>query len=88
MLDNARNRIQQTRETRGIPDAAEMGVDNSVAAIGDKNVAIPRLADRHFAGTAGLSESLGKGVPGRRHAERDHFHRQRIPALKSGLLRL
>ena len=65
---------------RGILDAAEMGVDNPVAAIGDKNVAIPGLADRHFAGNAGLSEGLGKGVPGHRQGERDHLHRQRIIA--------
>src|SRR5215831_35776 len=41
VLDNTRDCAQKARQSRGILYAAEVGVDNPVAAIGDKNVAIP-----------------------------------------------
>jgi hypothetical protein len=48
------------RQTRGILDAAELGVDNPVAAIGDKNVAILGLSDRHLPGYATFRKRLGQ----------------------------
>jgi hypothetical protein len=48
MLDNARYRIQQSRQPRRIGDWSEMGIDNPVAAIGDKNVTVLALSERHL----------------------------------------
>src|SRR6476660_6506716 len=54
VLDNARDQAQQPRQTRRIMDAPEMGIDNPVAAIGDKNVAVFGLSDPHLPGNAAL----------------------------------
>ena len=60
MLDNTWDCAQKARQTRGILYAAEVGVDNPVAAIGDKNVAILGLSDRHLPGYATFRKRLGQ----------------------------
>ena len=48
MFDNTRDRAQQIGQTRRILNSAEVGIDNPVAAIGDKNVAISAFSQLHF----------------------------------------
>jgi len=80
MLDDARDRVQQACQTRRIGDPSKMGIDNPVATIGDKNVAVPALADPHLPGNAGLRKCPRDGAPGRPEAERDDLDRQRKAA--------
>ena len=80
MLDDARDRVQQACQTRRIGDPSKMGIDNPVATIGDKNVAVLPLADPHLPGNAGLRKCPRDGAPGRPEAERDHLDRQRKAA--------
>jgi hypothetical protein len=75
MLDNTWDCAQKARQTRGILYAAEVGVDNPVAAIGDKNVAIPGLSHRHLPGYAAFRGRLDNGAP--RKPERDDLDGQR-----------
>src|ERR1700754_3203945 len=77
MLDNAGYRGQQSRQTWSIHYSTQMGIDNPVAAIGDKNVAVPALADRHLPGIAGFGKCLADGALRRRQAEGNHLDRQR-----------
>ena len=69
MLDNARYRVQQSRQARSIVYSFEMGVDNPVAAIGDKNVAVPALSDHHLPGNAAFRKYPAHGALRRRQAE-------------------
>src|SRR6266567_5699803 len=76
VFDNAGNQAEQARQARCITDAPEMGIDNPVAAIGDKNVAIFGLAEPHLPGNTALRKCpchrpLRRGQP-----ERNHLHRQ------------
>src|SRR5450631_773438 len=80
MLDNARYRVQQSREMRSIADALKMGIDNPVAAIGDKNVAVPGLSDRHLPGNAAFRKCPADGPPRRGQAERNDLDWQRKAA--------
>ena len=75
MLDNARYRVQQSRQARSIVYSFEMGVDNPVAAIGDKNVAVLALSDHHMPGNAALRKCLADRAARRREAERNDFDR-------------
>jgi len=52
VLDHVRNHIQQTRQARRIGYSPQMGIDNPVATIGDKNVAVPVLSESHLPGNA------------------------------------
>src|SRR5438874_5927969 len=67
VFDDTRDQAQQARQTRRIHDAPEMGIDNPVAAIGDKNVAVLALA---FPGKCRGQGPLGSGQP-----ERNYLHR-------------
>src|SRR4030088_2216861 len=80
MLDNARYRVQQSREMRSIADALKMGIDNPVAAIGDKNVAVLGLSDHHLPGNPAFRKCLAHGPPRRRQAERNDLDWQRKAA--------
>ena len=77
MLDNTWDCAQKARQTRGILYAAEVGVDNPVAAIGDKNVAILGLSDRHLPGYGAFRKRLDNGVPRGGRPERDDLDGQR-----------
>ena len=57
-----------------------MGIDNPVAAIGDKNVTVLALSDHHLPGNAAFRKCAGHGALRRRQAERNHFDRQRKTA--------
>src|SRR6185437_17026973 len=65
MLDDARYRVEQARKAYRLGNAPQMGINNPVAAIGDKNVAVPPLAERHFAGGATFRKGFGNAAPGR-----------------------
>src|SRR5450631_2621027 len=56
MLDNARDRVQQSCQARSIVYALEMGIDNPVAAIGDKNVAVSAVSNHHLARNAAFGK--------------------------------
>src|SRR5436305_7250347 len=58
VFDDARNQAEQARQTRRIGNAPEMGIDNPVAAIGDRNVTVFGLADLHSPGNAALRKCL------------------------------
>ena len=45
MLDDARNGAKRLRKTRRVRYAPEMGIDDPVAAIGDKNVTVAAVSD-------------------------------------------
>src|SRR5436305_14632068 len=47
VFDDARNQAEQACQTQRIDNAPEMGIDNPVAAIGDRNVTVFGLADLH-----------------------------------------
>ena len=68
---------EQSREMRSIADALKMGIDNPVAAIGDKNVAVLALSDHHLPGNAAFGKGLDHRPLRRRQSERDHLDRQR-----------
>src|ERR1700738_1083337 len=76
MLDNPRYGGQQSRQPRGIGYASEMGIDNPVAAIGDKNVTVFALSDHHLPGNAAFRKCLADGASRRRQAERNDLNRQ------------
>src|ERR1700681_1631271 len=80
MLDNARYRVQQSREMRSIADALKMGIDNPVAAIGDKNVAVPGLSDHHLPGNTAFRKCQAHGPPRRGQGERNNLDWQRKAA--------
>ena len=75
VFDDARDQAEQAWQTRRIGNAPEMGIDNPVAAIGDKDVAIFGLSDLHLPGNAALPTCLGDGALRRRQAEWNHRHR-------------
>jgi hypothetical protein len=75
MFDDARDQAEQARQTRRIGNAPEMGIDNPVAAIGDKNVAIFGLSDLHLPGNSALRKCLGDRPPGGGQPKRDHLDR-------------
>src|SRR5258708_35918971 len=77
MLDDARDRVQQACQTRRIGDPSKMGIDNPVATIGDKNVAVLPLADPHLPGNAGLRQCPRDGEPGSPEAARATLDGQR-----------
>src|SRR6185312_15616129 len=79
MLDDAGYRVEQARKAYRLGNAPQMGINNPVAAIGDKNVAIPPLAERHVAGDATFRKGFGHAAPGRGQPERDYLDRQRKP---------
>src|SRR5581483_3742489 len=54
MLRDAGNRVERLRQMWCIHDAPEMGIDDPVAAIGDKSVAVAAFSQPHFAGNAAL----------------------------------
>ena len=56
VLDDARYGGQQARQARRIGYSSEMGIDDPVAAIGDKNVAVPAFSDHHLPGNAGFAQ--------------------------------
>ena len=56
VLDDTGYRGQQSCQARRIGYPAEMGIDDPVAAIGDENVAIPALSNRHLPGNAGFRQ--------------------------------
>ena len=66
---------QQSRQARRIGYSSEMGIDNPVAAIGDKNVAVLALSDHHLPGNAAFRKCLGHGALRRRQAERNDLDR-------------
>jgi hypothetical protein len=68
-------RLKQPAKARRIGDPAEMGIDNPVAAIGDKNVAVLAVSDPHLPGNAALRKCRRDGALGRRQAERNHLDR-------------
>ena len=80
MLDDARYRVQRSRQARRIGYSSKMGIDNPVAAIGDKNVAVLALSDHHLPGNATFRKCLGHRAPGRGQAERNDLDRQRKAA--------
>ena len=63
------------RQARRIGNAPEMGIDNPVAAIGDKNVAILGLSDLHLPGNPALRKCLFDRPPGGGQPKRDHLDR-------------
>ena len=75
MLDNARYVAQQCRQLRSIGYPAQMGVDNPVAAIGDKNVAVFALSDHHLPGNAAFGKCPTHGALRRRQAEWNDLYR-------------
>src|SRR5258705_2219216 len=75
VLDNARYRIQQSRQARSIGYSSEMGIDDPVAAIGDKNVTVFALSDHHLPRNAALGKCLANGAARRREAERNDLDR-------------
>src|SRR6202163_2826947 len=75
MLDNARYRVQQSREMRSIADALKMGIDNPVAAIGDKNVAVPGLSDHHLPGNTAFRKCAADGALRCSEAKRNDLYR-------------
>src|SRR5882724_1912923 len=75
VFDDARDQAEQARQTRRIGNAPEMGVDNPVAAIGDKNVAIPGFTDLHLPGNTALRKCLCHRPLGGGQPKRDHLHR-------------
>src|SRR5882757_2037974 len=52
VLDNARYLGQRPRQPGGIGYSSQMGIDNPVATIGDKSMAIPAVSDPHLPGNA------------------------------------
>src|SRR6266480_1929504 len=80
VLDNARDQGQQARQTRSIGYASQMGIDNPVAAIGDKNVAVFALSDHHLPGNAAFRKCPAHASLRRRQAERNDLDRQRKAA--------
>src|SRR5258706_11935327 len=76
MLDNARYRVQQSRQPRRIADAIEMGIDNPVAAIGDKSVTVLALSDHHLPGNAAFRKCKPHAAPGCCEAERNDLDGQ------------
>ena len=71
MLDDARYRSQQCREARRVGYSSQMGIDEPMAPIGDKNVTVPGLSDHHLAGDAGFGKGPGDGALRRRQPERN-----------------
>src|SRR5882757_3122292 len=80
VLDNAGYRGQPSREKRSLHYSPQMGVDNPVAAIGDKNVTVPALPEHHLPGIAGFRKCLADGALRRGEAERSDLDRQRKAA--------
>ena len=81
VLDNARYRGQRSCQAWRIGYSSEMGIDDPVAAIGDKNVAVLALSDHHLARKRRFPQMpRPMRPPGRRQAERNHLHRQRKAA--------
>src|SRR4051794_7966424 len=54
-----------------------MGIDNPVAAIGDKSMAVFAISDHHLPGNVAFRKRPFHGAPRRRKTKRDHLHRQR-----------
>ena len=75
MLDNARYDVQQYRQPRRIGYSSKMGIDNPVATIGDKNMAIPALPDPHWPGNTAFRKRRRHGSLRGREAERDDLYR-------------
>src|SRR6202022_2251108 len=75
VLDNARYRIQQSRQARSIGYSSEMGIDDPVAAIGEKNVTVFALSDHHLPGNAAFRKCPAQGASRRREAERNDLDR-------------
>jgi hypothetical protein len=61
------------RGASGYP--SETGIDDPVAAIGDKNVAVLALSNHHMPGNAALRKCLADRAARRREAERNDFDR-------------
>ena len=72
--------VKKPRQARRIGYPSEMGIDNPVAAIGDKNVAVFALSDHHLPGNAAFGKCLADGAPRRRQPERNDLNRQRKAA--------
>ena len=68
------------REKWGFGYSSQMGIDNPVAAIGDKNVAVLALSDPHLPGIAAFRKCQAHGALRRCQAERNHFDWQRKAA--------
>ena len=58
VLDHARYQAQQSGQARRIRYSSQMGIDNPVAAIGDKNVAVLALSDHRLPGNATFCKCL------------------------------
>ena len=71
VLDDARYRSQQSCQARSIGYTSKMGIDDPVATIGDKNVAVLALSDHHLPGNATFRKCLAHGALRRRQAERN-----------------
>src|SRR5579864_6123744 len=80
MLSNARYAAERLRQTRRIRDAAEMGVDDPVAAIGDKSVTVAAFSQQQLAGSAAICDRCPDGPLRRPKAERNDLDRQRETA--------
>jgi hypothetical protein len=75
VLDNARDRGQQAGQAGSILYQPEMGIDDPVATVGDKNVAVLGLSDNHLPGSTTFSKRLPYGPPCRREPERNDLDR-------------
>src|SRR5262249_38094623 len=80
MLHPAEDRTQGDREPCGILDPSKMGIEDPVATIGDENVAVLGLAERHLPGNAGLRKCLLDRPPCRAKSERNDLQGQRKTA--------
>ena len=81
MLDDARNSGERLRETRRIRNAPEMGVDDPVAAIGDKNVTVAgRFSPTNWPETPQSAKAFSIAPPRGAEAERNDLDRQRKAA--------
>ena len=68
------------RQLRRIGYAAEMGIDDPVATIGDENVTIPAFPDHHLSGNAAFRKRLPDRALRRGQPERNDLDGQRKTA--------
>ena len=80
VLDHAGDQAQQACQARRILYSSEMGVDDPVAAIGDKNVAVLAFPQHHLPGNPAFGKRACHGATGRGETERNHLDRQRKAA--------
>ncbi len=76
MLHHAWNRIQRHRQSRGVRYSPKPGIDNPVAAIGDKSMAVLAFADIHLARNAVFRESPLNCPPGGTETKWDNLDRK------------